>query len=126
MAAIVSTYIDAHTLGLSLLCSKICLLCFLEFPQFSAYYACFYAFQKCIMLLFCVSSNKRSSSYDRTCRNEKCHFNFQHTKSSNSLKLGCAPEFVGILEQWIWRQICSPLEALDILLSNIFVVSLNY
>ena len=31
-------------LGLSLLCSKICLLCFLAFPQFSAYYACFYAF----------------------------------------------------------------------------------
>ena len=31
-------------LGLSLLCSKICSLCFLAFPQFSAYYAHFYAF----------------------------------------------------------------------------------
>ena len=26
----------------------------LAFPQIFAYYACFYAFQKCIMLLFCV------------------------------------------------------------------------
>ena len=46
---------QACFVGLSLLCSKICLLCFLAFHQFSAYYACFYAFQKCIMLLFwCV------------------------------------------------------------------------
>ena len=50
------------------------------------------------------------------------HFNFQHTKISNSLKLGCAPEFVGILEQGFWGQIYSSLEAIDILLSNIFVV----
>ena len=42
-------------------------------------------------------------------------------KISNSLKLGCAPEFVGILEQGIWMQIYSLLEAIDILLSNIFV-----
>ena len=33
-----------YAIGLSLLCSKICSLCFLAFPQFSAYYACFYAF----------------------------------------------------------------------------------
>ena len=38
-------------LGLSLLCSKIFLLCFWAFPQFFAYYAYFYAFQMCIMLL---------------------------------------------------------------------------
>ena len=36
--------------GLSLLYSKICSLCFLAFPQLSAYYAHFYAFQVCIML----------------------------------------------------------------------------
>ena len=40
-----------HSLRLSLLCSKIYLLCFLAFPQFFAYYAGFYAFQMCIMLL---------------------------------------------------------------------------
>ena len=43
-------------------------------------------------------------------------------KVSISLKLGCAPEFVSILEQGIWGQIYSPLEAIDILLSNMFVV----
>ena len=36
--------------------------------------------------------------------------------------MGRAPEFVGILEQGIWRQIYGLLEAIDILLSNIFVV----
>ena len=36
----------------------------LAFPQFSAYYTCFYAFQKCIMLLFCFFFVQRSSYYD--------------------------------------------------------------
>ena len=36
--------------------------------------------------------------------------------------MGCAPEFVGIVEQGIWRQIYSLLESIDILLSSIFVV----
>jgi len=36
--------------GLSLLCSKFHLLCFLEFLQFSAHYARFYASLDCIML----------------------------------------------------------------------------
>ena len=40
------------TVGLSLLCSKICLLCFWAFPQFSAYYASFYALQICTMILY--------------------------------------------------------------------------
>ena len=31
-------YYTVASLGLSLLCSKICLLCFLAFPKFSAYY----------------------------------------------------------------------------------------
>ena len=44
------------------------------------------------------------------------------TNNSNSLKLGCAPEFVGILEQAVGGHIDSPSEAIDILLSNIFVV----
>ena len=42
-----------------------------------------------------------------------------------SLKLGCAPEFVDILEQGIWGQIYSPLKDIDILLSNIFVVCMQ-
>ena len=39
-----------YELGLCLLCSKICLLCFLAFPQFFAYYARFYATPQVIML----------------------------------------------------------------------------
>ena len=35
---------DSYWIGLSLLCSKICSLCFLAFPQFSAYYARFLCF----------------------------------------------------------------------------------
>ena len=46
----------------------------------------------------------------------------QHTKISNSLKLECAPEFVGILEQGIWGKMYSLLETVDILLPNIFAV----
>ena len=38
--------------GLSLLCSKFHLLCFLAFLQFSAHYARFYASLDCIMLAF--------------------------------------------------------------------------
>ena len=37
-------------LGLRLLCSKICLLCFLVLLQFSTYYARFYATLQAIML----------------------------------------------------------------------------
>ena len=38
-------------LGLSLLCSENCLLCFLELLQFCTYYARFYATPQSIMLL---------------------------------------------------------------------------
>ena len=38
----------------SLLCSKFCSLFFLAFPQFSAYYAHFYTFQVCIMLVIFI------------------------------------------------------------------------
>ena len=45
-----------QTVGLSLLCSKICLLVFLNFSKIlHNYYTCFYAFQKYIMLfILCV------------------------------------------------------------------------
>ena len=75
------------TIGLSLLCSKICLYGFLTFPQFSAYYACFYAFQNCIMLLFCVCTEKFFISYSV---NGEDHFDLQHTNNT-ILKRGCAP-----------------------------------
>jgi len=39
-----------HALGLSLLCSKFHLLCFLAFLQFSAHYTRFYVSLDCIML----------------------------------------------------------------------------
>ena len=100
-------------LGLSLLCSKICLLCFLAFSQFSTYYACFYAFQKYIMLLFCVFS---------LCR-EVLHMTGEvsiHTNNNNTSKLGCVPEFVGILEQRSGH-IHSPSEAVEMFV-YIFVV----
>ena len=38
------------TLGQCILCSKICPLCFLAFPEFLAYHAHFYASQILIML----------------------------------------------------------------------------
>ena len=51
--------------GLSLLCFKIRLICFLAFPQISAYYASFYAFHKCIMLSFYAFFVQINSSCDR-------------------------------------------------------------
>ena len=41
----------ASQIGLCLLCSENCLLCFLELLQFCAYYARFYATPQSIMLL---------------------------------------------------------------------------
>ena len=42
---------NALKLGLSLLCSENCLLCFLALLQFCAYYARFYATPQSIMLV---------------------------------------------------------------------------
>ena len=53
--------------------------------------------------------------------NWKVSLQLQHTNNSDSLKLGYAPELVGILEQEVWGHIYSPSEAIDILLSSIFV-----
>ena len=39
------------------------------------------------------------------------------TANSNSLKLGCAPDLVDILEQVVWGHIYRPSKAIDILLS---------
>ena len=99
-------WLRAQSVGLSLLCSKICLLCFLAFPQFSAYHACLYAFQKCIILFFLIK--RVLHMIENEC---KVSLQLQHTKISNSIS-----------QQEIWGQIYSPLEAADILLSNIFVV----
>ena len=63
------------------------LLCFLAFPQFSAYYACFYVFQKCIMLLFCVFSLYREVFHVYG----EVSLQLQHTNNNTSLKRGCAP-----------------------------------
>ena len=52
----------------------------------------------------------------------KVSLQLQHTNNSNSLKLGCAPKLVDILEQGVWGHIYSLSEAIDILLSRIFVV----
>ena len=73
-------------LGLSLLCSKICLLCFLAFPQFSANYACFMLFRNALCFYFVFFSLYR---------------NFIHVIQFNG-EVSCAPEFIGILEQGIW------------------------
>ena len=78
-------YINPHYLGLSLLYSKIYLLCFLVFPQFSAYYACCYAFQKCIMLLFCVCFSLCRVVLQQNVNGE-VSLQLQHTNNSNSLK----------------------------------------
>ena len=43
------------------------------------------------------------------------------TVTYNSLKSGCAPELVGILEQGVWGHIYSPSDTIHILLFNIFV-----
>ena len=48
--AVLPYVFDVMRVGLCLLCSKICLLCFLAFPQFFAYYARFYATPQVIML----------------------------------------------------------------------------
>ena len=39
------------------------------------------------------------------------------TANSNSLKSGCAPDLVDILEQGVWGHIYSPSKAIDTLLS---------
>ena len=49
-------------IGLCLLCSKIYLLCFLEFPQIFTYYASFYAFWLTIMLF--VFRQRTAAEYE--------------------------------------------------------------
>ena len=88
---------------MSLLCSKIFLLCFLAFPQLSAYYACFYAFQKCAMFLFCVFFYLQECSSCKW-RSVMCSRVHRHIRAG----------FLG--------HVYSPSEAIHLLLSNTFVV----
>ena len=87
-----------------------CLLClYLCFSKMHcAFILCI--FSVCREALHMIECKWRSVTSTVTCNN------------SNSLKLGFAPDFVGILEQGIWGHIFSPFEPIDILLSNIFVV----
>ena len=71
----VNMYMCSLSIGLSLLCSKIFLLCFLAFPNFLPIMLVFMLFRNALCFYFvCFFFVHRSSSYD-TMKMEKCHFN---------------------------------------------------